>query len=256
MARHLTVPEKHLLRIARDTLKLSDAMVQVVGGPSKAEAREIIRQLTGRAPKGNPYSARAKYRHRRVRAPSRFAPGSFRTVRAGTARVVVGRLKGSRTRTRTGRRRLTVQAVLTPKRGRNPVRFSESFAWLGIVKRADHIQELAGPGTIANEAGQIIRTAAKMLKQLKRGVHANPSLALVGANPLYAEVAAGRKGGGVSIGYRRHPRENPRGQLLGYVVGKLRYRRTVGQHPGWYYHDFKTRARLLAMPDGSLRIAS
>ena len=42
----LTVPEKHQLKVARDTLKMPDAMVRVMGGPTKAEARAIIRYLT------------------------------------------------------------------------------------------------------------------------------------------------------------------------------------------------------------------
>ena len=44
----LTVPEKHQLRIARDTLKMPDAMVGVMGGPTKEEAKEIIKRLTAR----------------------------------------------------------------------------------------------------------------------------------------------------------------------------------------------------------------
>lgn len=42
----LSVPERHQLKIARATLKMSDAGAAVMGGPSKAEAREIIRRLT------------------------------------------------------------------------------------------------------------------------------------------------------------------------------------------------------------------
>ena len=48
--RTLSVPDKHLLKIARSTLKMSDAMARVMGGPSKAEAREIIRRLTAKNP--------------------------------------------------------------------------------------------------------------------------------------------------------------------------------------------------------------
>jgi hypothetical protein len=48
LVRTLGVPERHQLRIARDTLRLKDEMVGVMGGPSKAEAREIIYRLTGR----------------------------------------------------------------------------------------------------------------------------------------------------------------------------------------------------------------
>ena len=44
----LTVPEKHQLRIARKTLKMSDMGALIMGGPSKEEARLIIRDLTGK----------------------------------------------------------------------------------------------------------------------------------------------------------------------------------------------------------------
>jgi hypothetical protein len=46
----LTVPEKHQLRIARKTLKMSDVGALIMGGPSREEARLIIQRLTG---KGN-----------------------------------------------------------------------------------------------------------------------------------------------------------------------------------------------------------
>ena len=41
----LTVPEQHQLKIARDTLRMPDAMAGVMGGPTKEEAREIIKRL-------------------------------------------------------------------------------------------------------------------------------------------------------------------------------------------------------------------
>lgn len=50
-ARELTVPEKHQLRIAKQTINMPDAMVGVMGGPSKSEAREIIKRLTGKESK-------------------------------------------------------------------------------------------------------------------------------------------------------------------------------------------------------------
>jgi hypothetical protein len=52
MPRELSVPEKHQLRIARDTLKMSDVGARIMGGPSKEEARAIILRLTGRAAAG------------------------------------------------------------------------------------------------------------------------------------------------------------------------------------------------------------
>lgn len=41
----LTVPEQHQLKIAKDTLRMPDAMAGVMGGPTKEEAREIIKRL-------------------------------------------------------------------------------------------------------------------------------------------------------------------------------------------------------------------
>ena len=47
MKRKLTVPERHQLKIAKDTLKMSDIGAMIMGGPTKKEAREIIKKLTG-----------------------------------------------------------------------------------------------------------------------------------------------------------------------------------------------------------------
>jgi len=49
--RYLTVPEQHQLKIARRTLQLSDVGARIMGGMTKAEARQIIKKLTGRTPK-------------------------------------------------------------------------------------------------------------------------------------------------------------------------------------------------------------
>ena len=49
--RYLSVPEQHQLKIARKTLQMPDAIAGVMGPPSKAEARQIIKRLTGRMPK-------------------------------------------------------------------------------------------------------------------------------------------------------------------------------------------------------------
>jgi hypothetical protein len=46
--RQLTVPERHQLRIAYKTLRMSDAGALVMGPPSKEEARKTIERLTGR----------------------------------------------------------------------------------------------------------------------------------------------------------------------------------------------------------------
>jgi hypothetical protein len=52
--RELSVPERHQLRVALDTLKMNDVMARVMGGPSKEEAREIVKRLTGKTPRKNP----------------------------------------------------------------------------------------------------------------------------------------------------------------------------------------------------------
>jgi len=49
--RQITVFEKHQLKIAKKTLKLSDVGALILGGPTKDEAREIILKLTGKVAK-------------------------------------------------------------------------------------------------------------------------------------------------------------------------------------------------------------
>ncbi len=49
----LTIPEQHQLRIARKTLKMPDALVTVMGGPSKKEALKIIYKLEKKEGKRN-----------------------------------------------------------------------------------------------------------------------------------------------------------------------------------------------------------
>lgn len=49
--RELSIPEKHQLAIAIKTLKYPDAIASVMGGPTKAQAREIILRLTGKPSK-------------------------------------------------------------------------------------------------------------------------------------------------------------------------------------------------------------
>jgi hypothetical protein len=43
--RQLSVPERHQLRIALQTLKMHDAAANVMGGPNKEEAREILKRF-------------------------------------------------------------------------------------------------------------------------------------------------------------------------------------------------------------------
>lgn len=51
--RSLSVPEKHQLAVARKTLTYTDAGARIMGGPTKAGAREIIKKLMGKTPKEN-----------------------------------------------------------------------------------------------------------------------------------------------------------------------------------------------------------
>ena len=46
--RVLSVPEKHQLAIAKKTLTYSDVGARIMGGPTKEEARKIIKELTGK----------------------------------------------------------------------------------------------------------------------------------------------------------------------------------------------------------------
>jgi len=43
--KNLTIPEQHQLRIAQYTLRMSDDMVGILGGMTKAEAKEVIKRL-------------------------------------------------------------------------------------------------------------------------------------------------------------------------------------------------------------------
>ena len=49
--RCLSVPEQHQLKIARRTLELSDVGASILGGMTKAEARQVILKLTGKKAK-------------------------------------------------------------------------------------------------------------------------------------------------------------------------------------------------------------
>jgi hypothetical protein len=150
----------------------------------------------------NPYGPRAKYRHKRVRSPGRFRRGSLRlTKERKGVRVVVGKLKRSRRRVtrgpRRGRAALAVQAILTRKRGRNPVAYSEKKAWLAVQEIADRLARYAvslhkqGRGEewleAETEARILLGLAEYMQEQLARGVHVNPALAVFG-NPRKARV--------------------------------------------------------------------
>jgi len=102
---------------------------------------------------------RGRFAHRRVRSPGRFVASSLRTVRAGKARVVVGHLKGERRRTKAGRTKQTVQAILTPKRRRRKV------------------------GARSLRVGARRPSTARRVSRSRTGHTQNPTLAVLGANP-------------------------------------------------------------------------
>lgn len=52
MKRKLSVPEKHQLRIAKATLRMSDAAARVMGGMTKEEAQKIVHKKGGQNVKG------------------------------------------------------------------------------------------------------------------------------------------------------------------------------------------------------------
>ena len=47
----MNIFDKHQLKIARQTLKYSDVGAKIMGGPTKEEARKIIKRITGKEPK-------------------------------------------------------------------------------------------------------------------------------------------------------------------------------------------------------------
>lgn len=81
----LSVSDRHQLKVARDTLKLSADGARIMGGPTHAEARDIIYRLTGRrAPNPSRSSAAraARTARRRTRRTQAKGIGGRRTVRA------------------------------------------------------------------------------------------------------------------------------------------------------------------------------
>lgn len=153
----------------------------------------IVGMLRGRGIVLNPYSKKARYKHKRLRSPRRFAPESLRLTRERKGvRVVVGRLKGERRRVKRGARKgrpvFTAQAVLKRKRNRaaSPP-YSERQAWQAVKEMAARIARgLKGQtGFDELEADALImgNLAEYMLDQLGRGVHKNPMLAVFGNPP-------------------------------------------------------------------------
>lgn len=75
----LSVPEQHQLKIARQTLKLSDFGAKLLGGITKEQAREIIKRLTGKSPGDSLASTIRRGASLRASAPDAvgFKPGDY-----------------------------------------------------------------------------------------------------------------------------------------------------------------------------------
>lgn len=242
--RRMTVPERHQTKIARSTLLAPDAMVAVMGGMTKEQARrhleEMHRKYGGavydlgdnprRRFKANPMS-RKDFEYMAAVIADQQLRGAPVNVTAALTDFAVELGKRSNPRfdpDRFARRIIQLVKEEAPYRYVNNPAVSESKTITEIIDDLKAV--VRGP----LEAGQydaikrVVFALSVLRSQAVQGVHKNPLLAVVG---------------------------NPPGRMIGTVVGELRYRRTVGKHRGLYKHRFKTRdAKLFTMDDGSLRI--
>lgn len=156
------------------------------------------------------------------------------------ARRFIGRTirKLAHERTRRAKRRSPAQreAIAYAKARRagyrvprtNPRALSEAKAWQDVRDAMYSIYNPSFAHSIPRHIRQIAervdRLASQMERQLARGVHENPALAIVGGNP-------------------------PMGRVV-----EIRYHRNRGAHPGYYKHVFKRRPVMVALHDGSLKI--
>jgi hypothetical protein len=47
MSREMDIPTQHQCKVARDTLRMSDAGAAIMGGMTKVQAREVLRDKAG-----------------------------------------------------------------------------------------------------------------------------------------------------------------------------------------------------------------
>jgi hypothetical protein len=104
-----TVPAREAVRVLRETRKMVDEAEHLrkkESRPRSGALRKNPRKKRG---------SRSKYKHKKLTPKSRIAAGSFRTVKAGKARVVVGCPKGKYSK-RSKRCKVGTKAVtlLTP----------------------------------------------------------------------------------------------------------------------------------------------
>ena len=120
--RALSTFDRHQLRIARDTLRMSDAGASIMGGPTKEEARQIIYRLTGKWPRDDDYEG------------PRMEPGSG-----------LGGKKNPRAPlTRRVDRGLAPQVYdVTPRRSRAP-ELTREIAWAAATDAANQAMRQAG----------------------------------------------------------------------------------------------------------------
>jgi len=187
-----------VLAAVRADSRMAAAAKFALSHPDAVLARpELQRELEDIARRyANPYSRKARYKHKRLRSPRRFARKSLRlTPERKGVRVVVGKLKGERRRVKRGPRKgrpvFTAQAVLRRKNRAASPPYSERQAWKAVQEMARRIARgLKGrPGLEELEADALImgNLAEYMLDQVARGVHKNPLLAVFG-NPVKGAV--------------------------------------------------------------------
>lgn len=116
-----------------------------------------------------------------------------------------------------------------PKRGRkNPVGISEKGMWLAVADLARSIEREATTLSVQQYAKELQRFSKSMVAQLARGIHENPTLAVLG-NPLVAAILSDHTYGG-SLKYR-HKQDGKR-----------------------YVHQLGSGAKILLLQDGSIQL--
>jgi hypothetical protein len=232
-ARRLTVPQQHMLKIARDTLNMSDAMARVMGGMTKAEARDVIVTLTGRVPRGNPRRRRVSTKARRFigRTIRRLAHRGERAPQ----RIAIAYAKARR------------RGFKVPKRGRrNPWGPGQEFRSIGPIKTVAQLKRTAKQLLRFVRPDSRMAAAAYFAMRQPDAVLARPALQEELLDFLKVYAGAAKKNPHLAVVGAMNP---PLGQAI-----ELRYHRVAGEHPGYYRHKFTSRATVFAMKDGSLRI--
>lgn len=304
------VPEKHLLKIARDNFK-NPAKARFLGGPTPEEARSIIITLTGKDPGPPPIDERLKGNPRRRRRV-RLNPDLFDAIRPGDRVTIVNRFGQQQTGRATIINRKDDVVVLnmggphgTPgiatrenvvrvvpgkgKRGGfifnqgNPRRRRRGVQRARRMKKNPrlHFVETIAPNQTIVSHGSVVgfisykqpvavydtigmkvyvvdeffsKTTSRHMNAWLRSRGFSPKQAIQRPRSWIEHALED----GQLPGMKDNPAlaiigANPRGHDLGRCL-EIRYKRDRGAHKGFYRHPFKTACRLVAMPDGSLRI--